>query len=104
MLRIDLVGTCNQCGLCCAPERNGEKWRCGYLMGKDIGQPNATSCSRYTERYDGMPIELLGPNGKVMAGTCRKDSVSETVAIVENGVGKGCSLIPIVRRSDGSAS
>ncbi len=106
MMFIDLVGECNRCGLCCAPEKNGVRWRCANLIGEDIGQPMATSCSKYSERFDGMPIDLEDPNGNRIKGICRKDSMAETVAIIENGVGKGCSLTPTVqiRRDHGSTA
>lgn len=29
-----------------------------------IGQPNATSCAAHSERYDGMPIEIVSLDGK----------------------------------------
>lgn len=106
MMYLELVGVCNRCGLCCAPEQKGVRWRCTNLVGEDLGQPMATSCSKYSDRYDGMPIELEDPNGHRIKGTCRKNSPAETVAIMENGVGKGCSLTPTarVRRDHGSTA
>lgn len=86
---MTLVGECNRCGLCCMQDGH----RCIYLAvdGKP-GEPNATRCTAYERRYDGMPIAGVDANGKVkVIGVCRKDSPKET-QIIAQFIGKGCSL------------
>ena len=84
---MNLTGDCNRCGLCCTVG-NGQ---CVHLevTGK-LGEPGATRCLAYANRYDGMPIFGRTPNGLVR-GWCRKDSPAETAVIVQ-WIGKGCSL------------
>ena len=86
---IQLTGTCNKCGLCCY--ELGAK--CLNLeVVKAPGQPDATRCRVYDKRYDGMPIILQHKNGSVRGSVCRLNSSAETLAIIETGFGKGCSL------------
>jgi len=88
---IQLTGTCNKCGLCCYDELG---FKCLNLeVVKAPGQPDATRCRVYDKRYDGMPIVLQHPQTcDFRGGTCGKDSLTETFAIIEAGIGKGCSL------------
>ncbi len=81
-----LVGICNQCGLCCMDGRD----RCINLEIMAIG---TTRCRLYQERYNGMPIVLVSPDNIVThVGICGKDSIYEDRAIIQKGIGKGCSL------------
>jgi len=72
-------------------------YKCSNLaVTKQLGKPEATTCKVHNTRYDQMPI-ILGVNigccgTIVMASTCAKDSDAETKAIVEKGIGRGCSL------------
>lgn len=87
-----LRGECNMCGLCCVEERDGELYRCMDLVQAGrIGQPYATACTAYEQRYDRMPIVLRAESGKRIHGWCGKNSIEETRAIVQRGIGKGCS-------------
>jgi len=88
---IKLTGTCNQCGLCCY---SPEGFKCLNLeVVKVPGQPEATRCRVYDKRYDGMPIVMQDPTtGELYGGTCALDSFTETMAVIESGFGKGCTL------------
>lgn len=86
---MKLEGECNLCGSCCV---NGD-WRCLNLKVRGrIGEPFATVCSKYNQRYDGMPIVMMNSKGKTVEGICHKDSKAETRLIVRFGFGRGCSL------------
>ena len=90
-----LQGECNRCGLCCAGTWNGRPWRCANLkMVGPMGEPYATMCEVYTERYDAMPITGVDmETGAVIGwGHCYLNSRTEDLAIIQKGVGKGCSL------------
>jgi len=90
---IHLTGTCNQCGLCCYDELGAKCLNLEVVKDKYPGQPEATHCRVYDKRYDGMPIILQHPaDGSIRGGTCRLNSVAETLSIIETGFGKGCSL------------
>jgi len=40
-----------------------------------------------------MPIVLQHlETGELIGGTCGKDSIEETLAVVNSGIGRGCSL------------
>jgi len=91
---MSLVGTCNQCGLCCLiTTPDGEKLRCiNLVVIGALSQPMATHCAIYPIRKDGTPILLLDNKGKIRGhSTCAIDSPDEFNAIVEN-LDKGCSL------------
>lgn len=89
-----LAGACSRCGLCC--EIDG--FRCLNLIGAPPGPivpailPGPTACAAYDHRYDGMPIVLMDDKGRVVSARCGKGSLSEDMAIVERGIGKGCSM------------
>ena len=91
-----LEGTCNRCGLCCvgvAPD--GRPWHCGNLIRLGpISHPFATLCAVYDQRVDAMPIEPLDDETGRVIGTalCFLNSRTEDLAIIEKGVGRGCSL------------
>ena len=81
-----LVGECNRCGAC---YRDRDGYACLHLL----PDGDRTRCEVYDRRYDGMPIVLIAPDGLSMrGGTCAKDSPAEARAIVERGIGRGCSL------------
>jgi len=90
-MALKLTGTCNRCGLCCYDELG---YRCLNLeVTASPGQPQATRCRVYDKRYDGMPIVLQHPTtADIHGGTCALNSTAETMAIIETGFGKGCSL------------
>lgn len=93
------TGACNRCGSCCqypAPDGTGLV-RCGYLevhRGTRVGQPEATTCRMYADRYDGMPIPMVYVIGGQDHGwrRCVKDSAAEDWVIEHRGLGHGCSL------------
>ena len=86
-----LVGECNRCGRCCEDK---DRNRCEHLIvGKRIGEPEATRCGKYKERYDRMPIRVLDHKGRmVYDSVCFTGSYEETVEICKRGIGRGCSL------------
>ena len=90
---MKLKGKCNFCGLCCF-SASGAK--CENLQIVLLaGVPNGTVCTAYDKRYDGMPIRMLRPDGSEAEPglhVCAKDSLAETLAIAEKGIGRGCSL------------
>lgn len=88
---IKLAGTCNQCGLCCM---DGDA-RCHNLRITGVlGTPGATTCMVYGARYAGMPVMLVSPENVVISlGECNHgDEEADNQAILEKGIGKGCSL------------
>lgn len=92
MAPFRLTGLCNQCGLCC--ELDG--LRCIHLIvkpGLKVGEAGATYCRVYASRFDRMLIPMVNTDGVIVdIKTCGKDSRAEAEAIVERGIGKGCSL------------
>jgi len=88
---IKLTGTCNKCGLCCYDDVGA---KCLNLeVVKAPGRPDATHCRVYDKRYNGMPIVLQhAASGSIRGGVCSLNSSAETLAIIETGLGKGCSL------------
>src|SRR5262245_49248096 len=94
MKRVPLVvGECNLCGLCCFNPATGT--RCSQLevTGKP-GEPYATRCLVYDQRYDGMPILMVDRDGKPTSENrvCTKDSIEEDLSIIASGIGRGCTL------------
>jgi len=58
-----------------------------------IGLRGATMCAVYKTRYDGMPINLIEPHSRLgVTGRCGLNSREEDNAILERGIGRGCSL------------
>jgi len=88
---MKLVGECSKCGLCCYDELG---FKCLNLeVTKAPGQPDATRCRVYDKRFNGMPIVMQHPTTLDIRGSvCALDSSAETLAIIETGFGKGCSL------------
>ena len=84
-----LVGTCNQCGLCCFDEYGNQ---CVYLELNNIpGRPQASRCTVHERRTPGMPI-LLMRDGKVAAlGMCAHGTPLDD-DVIRPFIGKGCSL------------
>ena len=82
---MKLVGTCNQCGLCCM---EGDS-KCYHLEVSPLG---GTRCLVYNMRYNGMPIILHKGNVVTGIAACAKDSEAEDMEIIKKGIGKGCSL------------
>jgi len=89
---MNLVGECNRCGLCCQTQG----FRCLNLVGpyplSPTTQSGPTTCAVYDTRYDGMPIVKMNEEGLIIGGTCGKNSTAEKLAIIEKGIGRGCSL------------
>lgn len=89
-----ISGDCHRCGLCC--EVNG--FRCEHLLlehGKVVGDPEASACQVYDQRYQGMPIRLFDATKEhYMIGHCAKDTQEEVEHILPY-IGRGCSLIQI---------
>lgn len=100
MFRSRLTGICNRCGSCCQYEAADGSGlvRCGYLEvkpGTRVGQPEATTCRMYADRYDTMPIPMVYVIGGHDYGwsRCAKDSALEDWVIELRGLGHGCSLV-----------
>src|SRR3990167_5311528 len=90
-----LTGDCNRCGRCCSGRWGGRALVCEHLIiTKPLGEPEATSCAVYGQRFDRMPIRWVDPLSRVpiALATCWKDSPDETAAIIASGLGHGCSL------------
>lgn len=91
-----LRGECNQCGACCVVERDGVRYTCTFLgrfFDSMVGDPKATRCTVYFSRTHWMPIEMLGDNGtRIYANCAGNGTEQETLAIIRNGIGKGCSM------------
>ena len=87
---MKLEGLCNCCGLCCVRD----ELRCEYLeVIGEIGQPEATRCRVWPVKYNRMPIRMLNKDGQaVEESVCYVESLDEKMAILERGIGKGCSL------------
>ena len=87
-----LTGKCNCCGLCCVSLLGN---KCENLrVTLFLGVPNGTYCAKYDVRYNGMPINMVDSTGAVVEvdHVCAKDSMLETLSILQRGIGKGCSL------------
>ena len=94
MAQFRLAGECNQCGLCCII---GDLRCINLIMTGKPGEPMATKCAVYATRYSGMPILLLDAAGRIVAqAACGKDDVNDARAIIQRGLGKGCSLDLVV--------
>jgi hypothetical protein len=98
-IRIDWLGTCHRCGLCCTIETPAGRLVCEHLRAElsagvatPLGTPEASRCGVYSQRVNGMPIRLRDAYGVVrMTAQCGKDSADEDAAILPH-VGRGCSL------------
>lgn len=98
--RLDLQGTCNQCGLCCTVETPAGRVVCehleAYTIGghvKPLGHPLASRCRVYAQRRSGMQIAMKDGQGTVrLIGRCFKNTWQEDHAIAALGIGQGCSL------------
>lgn len=96
--RLELVGTCNRCGLCCVTQHEGKRVVCEYLVAefpvKPLGHPEASRCRAYEYRHPLRPlgIRMLDAQGMVkLVGQCFKDTWQEDQAIAPH-LGQGCSL------------
>ena len=87
-----LTGECNRCGACCFTKYGAVCENLEILTRK--GLPNSTRCRVYAERYDGLPIRMIGKDGRILSGYyCAKNSQAEVKTIMEMGIKKGvCSL------------
>ncbi len=98
--RLELEGTCNRCGACCAMDTaEGKRVVCEYLRAEfpvqPLGTPMASRCGAYEYRSPLRPLQvrMLDAQGTVkLVGQCFKDTWQEDHAIAERGIGKGCSL------------
>jgi hypothetical protein len=89
---MKLIGECNLCGACCFTQSGAV---CEHLeILSRPGSPHASRCSVYAERYNGLPIRMIGKNGRILSGYyCAKDSAAEVKVIIEMGIKRGvCSL------------
>ena len=91
-----LQGECNRCGLCCSGTvPDGRSYVCANLeVVGPLGTPFATRCKVYAERVDGMLIVGVEPVTGAIVGTgfCYLNSRQEDLAIINKGIGRGCSL------------
>ena len=90
-----LKGDCNRCGSCCVERVAGVVYRCVNLIVRgEIGVPNASKCSAYARRFQGMPIVMVSDTGAMLDADmmCAKDSAEEESVIIRKGFGHGCSL------------
>lgn len=71
------------------------EYRCINLIleGKP-GEPGASRCGRYLNRYDGLPIVMVNSEGGILEGShvCCHGAPEEDQIIIERGFGRGCSL------------
>lgn len=99
--RLDLVGTCNRCGLCCVADHQGQRLVCEHLRAelpvRPLGVPESSRCQVYEQRRSGMTIKMLDGEGITrLVARCYTDTWQEDLVIAERGIGKGCSLhIPV---------
>jgi hypothetical protein len=106
--RLELEGTCNRCGLCCAVMHEGRRLVCEHLRARVtdnrmplLGAPEASWCGVYEQRVDGMLVRMLDASGTArLVGPCGKDSAQEDHMILETGIGKGCSLTLKIHRGE----
>jgi hypothetical protein len=89
-----LRGECSKCGSCCVVEQDGVPYTCTHLIQFDrVGEPKATVCGVYLVRKHWMPIRMEAPGGRWIDAHCAAHGTEqETLAIIRNGIGKGCSL------------
>lgn len=89
-----LTGDCNRCGSCCVIERDGVPYTCTHLVREGpIGEPLASFCEVYFARTHWMPITMLSPDGRPLQAHCAAHGTeAETLAIIRNGIGRGCSM------------
>lgn len=86
---MQLKGTCNRCGLCC----HVFGFRCINLIVRNTpGEPEATRCAVYADRYENMPILLLDEQGRIRGKSFCHVGETEIEGILEKGIGHGCSL------------
>ena len=86
---MSLKGRCNQCGLCCFVD--GGKCT-NLIVHGEPGQPMATECMIYNDRYPGRPIILMRPDGSYAEGHCWHNAPNEE-AILTKLIEQGkCSL------------
>lgn len=100
--RLELQGTCNQCGLCCTMEHEGQRLVCEYLDAMvsggrvpPLGTSLASQCRVYESRDRRWPLRIRLKDGAGVVqrtGRCFKDTWQEDQAIAERGIGRGCSL------------
>lgn len=99
-VRLDLEGTCNQCGLCCVLDEGGQRLVCEHLDAVvagghvlPLGTPMASRCHVYAQRRNGMQIAMRDASGTVRTiSRCFHNTWQEDHAIAERGLGRGCSL------------
>jgi len=93
-MALKLKGDCNRCGRCCEAIIEGRRFRCTNLQVTNIiGLPKASFCRVYKQRYDGMRIVMQDPStGLAVDGTCALNTEEETKAVIDRGIGRGCSL------------
>lgn len=98
---ISLEGECSCCGRCCSDvDSSGQSIFCENLAYESpesviSGTPESTICRKYEERYNRMPIKMLYPDGteaEVEQHYCWVGSKNELKAIMDRGIGFGCSL------------
>jgi len=89
-----LAGTCNQCGACCVVEQDGVAYVCTHLAREaPIGEAHATVCRVYFARTHWMPITMVAADGRSIRAHCAAHGTEqETLAIIRNGIGRGCSM------------
>jgi hypothetical protein len=83
-----LKGKCNQCGNCCTIG----PFKCENLVVVgEPGQPLATWCAVYDQRYPDMPIKLRDGCGEIQ-GFCMHDTLAEEYELTRLIIDKKCSL------------
>jgi hypothetical protein len=89
-----LRGSCNQCGSCCVIEQDGVAYTCTFLVREGpLGEAQASFCGVYFARTHWMPITMVAPDGRQIHANCAANGTEqETLAIIRNGIGRGCSL------------
>lgn len=89
-----LRGECSKCGLCCTLQQDGTTFVCDYLVRiKKLGESEATLCLMYHSRSHRMPITMTNAQGDSIRWHCAANGTNEeTRAIIQRGIGQGCSL------------
>lgn len=57
---------CHRIGFCCTSAWMGDPHgaRCANLAG-ELGKDGGCTCTKYTERYHGMPVKMLDKHGEL---------------------------------------
>ena len=84
---------------CCRMVDAGKLYTCENLViVSRVGEPQATYCRVYADRVADMPITMYSPDGAQIERVCALGSQEESLAILDRGIGAGCSMTVGIRR------